>query len=619
MSTPPTQPPPTPTTATGLRHRILKPAPLADVPEPTPGQTLGGASLPGVAAPSNVIRLPLTSTQLEAIVDQALASTDELGLMMETFWGRPLQLRLFSVSPKVQYFWQTEEYYVSQVPLDERTGSSVQLRITQPACQRLIQQAFGCRANEPPFTPDAPPGADPTFTPFETFTLEAWSRDILQAVFQHLLDRSVRPRRYDSLVHVVWLLLQVEQQEARYWGNLILSAPSRLFRVAPGANELERATGTTVDAGGAEALASAEGVPPAEAASESSLKLSALDECLMEAHAEARVRVGKTRLRLEELQHLEVGDLVYLEQSHRQRMALQDPLGEGMVFFFVRFQHYRPLRLPAPEPVRPSSSRSSRSQERHPQPMHASSSSHESHSAKSTSAPVSREAVWDNLHIEVQAEFEPTRIPLRQLRQMTEGLIVEIGDLARNTVRLHVEGKTLAEGELVIVGDRFGVLISRMAGATEDEPGQSATMEAFSAPAEGLIPDDLYPSDWDEPLDPAVRQELERSDDDILDELLSGPAGTSGDPGLLPSSNRPVANRAATPPWEDNAAAGGGIAPPRKPPGAGDEMDFESETAKAESLMEEVDKFLNDDFDENLDLGTGGELPPASATDEEDW
>ena len=65
--------------------------------------------------------------------------------------------------------------------------------------------------------------------------------------------------------------------------------------------------------------------------------------------------------------------------------------------------------------------------------------------------------------IEVEASFEPIKLPLKQLKQMTEGLVIEMGDLVHNRIALQVEGKTLAWGELLIVGDKFAVRVSRVA------------------------------------------------------------------------------------------------------------------------------------------------------------
>ena len=91
-----------------------------------------------------------------------------------------------------------------------------------------------------------------------------------------------------------------------------------------------------------------------------------------------------------------------------------------------------------------------------------------------------KKMLWDNLMIDVSAEFDPVKLPLKQLRQMSEGLVVELGDLTRNRIHLVVEGKSLATGELVIVGDKFGVRVHQV------EVDQSPAMEGHAAPEEGF-------------------------------------------------------------------------------------------------------------------------------------
>jgi flagellar motor switch protein FliN/FliY len=74
----------------------------------------------------------------------------------------------------------------------------------------------------------------------------------------------------------------------------------------------------------------------------------------------------------------------------------------------------------------------------------------------------SGEAIWDSIQVEVAAEFKKIKLPLGELRNMTEGLVVEVASLVNNEVRLHIDGKDLAKGELVIVGDKYGVMINKV-------------------------------------------------------------------------------------------------------------------------------------------------------------
>lgn len=73
-----------------------------------------------------------------------------------------------------------------------------------------------------------------------------------------------------------------------------------------------------------------------------------------------------------------------------------------------------------------------------------------------------KQQIWDSIQVEVGAEFKKIKLPLGELRKMTEGLVVEVASLVDNEIRLHIDGKDLAFGELVIVGDKYGVMINKV-------------------------------------------------------------------------------------------------------------------------------------------------------------
>jgi flagellar motor switch protein FliN/FliY len=73
-----------------------------------------------------------------------------------------------------------------------------------------------------------------------------------------------------------------------------------------------------------------------------------------------------------------------------------------------------------------------------------------------------KDSLWDKLHVDVHAEFPPMRIPLKELRHMNEGLLVEVGDLLQHDIKLISNGSIIALGQLVVVGDKFGVLITQV-------------------------------------------------------------------------------------------------------------------------------------------------------------
>ncbi len=70
--------------------------------------------------------------------------------------------------------------------------------------------------------------------------------------------------------------------------------------------------------------------------------------------------------------------------------------------------------------------------------------------------------LWDNIQVEMGAEFEKVKITLGDLKHIEQGLVVDINSVYDNKVFLKVEDKIIAQGELVIINDRYGVRIDEV-------------------------------------------------------------------------------------------------------------------------------------------------------------
>lgn len=70
--------------------------------------------------------------------------------------------------------------------------------------------------------------------------------------------------------------------------------------------------------------------------------------------------------------------------------------------------------------------------------------------------------MWDNIQVEMGAEFEKVKITLGELKNIEQGLVVDISSIYNNKVSLKVENKVIAKGELVIINDRYGVRIDEV-------------------------------------------------------------------------------------------------------------------------------------------------------------
>ena len=76
--------------------------------------------------------------------------------------------------------------------------------------------------------------------------------------------------------------------------------------------------------------------------------------------------------------------------------------------------------------------------------------------------------------VRLSVELGRTDMKLKDVLLLTEESVVVLDRLTDELLDVQVNGKTIAKGEIVAQGDRFGLRIVELAGR---EPGQSA--EAF--------------------------------------------------------------------------------------------------------------------------------------------
>ncbi len=92
--------------------------------------------------------------------------------------------------------------------------------------------------------------------------------------------------------------------------------------------------------------------------------------------------------------------------------------------------------------------------------------------------------LWDSIQVDMTAVFEKVKIPLGELKNIEEGIVVDISSVYDNKVYLQVGGKTVAYGDLVIINDRYGVKIN---GINPQAEGNAETGESEypDIPADG--------------------------------------------------------------------------------------------------------------------------------------
>ena len=81
--------------------------------------------------------------------------------------------------------------------------------------------------------------------------------------------------------------------------------------------------------------------------------------------------------------------------------------------------------------------------------------------------------MWDSILVDIVAEFDNVKMTLGELKQISEGLVIDVGSIYDNKIKLRVENQVVATGELVILNDRYGVRIENVK-KTKESTSQTA-------------------------------------------------------------------------------------------------------------------------------------------------
>jgi len=65
--------------------------------------------------------------------------------------------------------------------------------------------------------------------------------------------------------------------------------------------------------------------------------------------------------------------------------------------------------------------------------------------------------VLENIEVQLAVEVGNTEIKIRDLLRLNEGSVIELDRLAGDPLDILVNGTMIAKGEIVMVGERFGV------------------------------------------------------------------------------------------------------------------------------------------------------------------
>ena len=75
--------------------------------------------------------------------------------------------------------------------------------------------------------------------------------------------------------------------------------------------------------------------------------------------------------------------------------------------------------------------------------------------------------VLENIEVKLTVEVGSTEIKIRDLLRLNEGSVVELDRLAGDPLDILANGTTIAKGEVVMVGERFGIRFTEVSDPEE--------------------------------------------------------------------------------------------------------------------------------------------------------
>lgn len=157
--------------------------------------------------------------------------------------------------------------------------------------------------------------------------------------------------------------------------------------------------------------------------------------------------VGATKLSFKEIKSFELEDLVIFENSDTSKFKW----------------HFGEVGLVLPE-------------EDHPVFFQETESIEEIKTEMSKTAKINNDDPLSSLPLELKAEFQKVLIPLKQVLELKSGGVLPLGSVLDSDLLLTAQGKPVAKGELVIVGNQFGMRITEILLATK-KTGKGSNVE----------------------------------------------------------------------------------------------------------------------------------------------
>lgn len=169
------------------------------------------------------------------------------------------------------------------------------------------------------------------------------------------------------------------------------------------------------------------------------------------------LRAGNSKITLEELQNLTSDDIIILEDSELSKMTLIS--GDIETKFNIKINPSLIINLENDE-------------------------EDEENNIQTYEEVKMSKNLWDDIQIEINAEFEKVKMTIGELKQISQGQIVDLGSIFDNEISLFVEDRKVAKGELIIINDRYAVRLNEVLNSVS----QAAPSQAQAQKPQAAVP-----------------------------------------------------------------------------------------------------------------------------------
>lgn len=162
------------------------------------------------------------------------------------------------------------------------------------------------------------------------------------------------------------------------------------------------------------------------------------DEDFITSNTLVKIKAGSSKITLDELKNLSKDDIILLENSKSTSLKLIS--GDLTLDFNVKADPSIILNIDDEDEIE------------------------ENIRIEENEVTMSKN-LWDDIQIEISAEFDKVKMTIGELKQITKGQVVDLGSVFNHQISLYVENKKIAKGELVIINDRYAVKLNEILSA----------------------------------------------------------------------------------------------------------------------------------------------------------